>query len=227
MTVTVTLAVRRLALFGPPLALGVLSFAHPLALTTRDLAPQADWFITLHVLQVVLFGLIGLGVYLLIEGLRGPLAVTSRAGLAVFVVFLGAWDAMAGMATGILVRDAARLPADQQPVAFAMSEALFSDPLVGGASIGAFSALGGLGAIVGFVGAALALRRAGAPRVATLLLGLAGLTFWSGHLPTMPLSMTFLVASTAMLEIRAARPTVTASVARPLATTSHQGATRS
>jgi hypothetical protein len=64
--------------------------------------------------------------------------------------------------------------------------------------------------MVGFVAAALALRHAGAPRLATILLALAGLTFWSGHLPTVPLSMAFLVASTAILELRAARPTVTA-----------------
>ena len=36
-----------------------------MAQTTRDLAPQAEWFISLHVLQLVLLGLIGLGGYLL------------------------------------------------------------------------------------------------------------------------------------------------------------------
>jgi len=226
MTSNMTLALRRLVLFGPPLMLGVLSFTHPIAQTTRDLVPQAEWFISLHILQLVLFGLIGLGVYLLIEGLHGAVAVTSRAGLAIFVVVLDAWDAVAGIGTGILLREASRIPVDQQPAAFAMSEALFTDPLIGGASIGVFSALGGLGAMVGLFGASLALRQAGAPRVSTVLLALAGLTFWSGHIPTVPLSMAFLIASYAILEFRAVRPAVTASGVARAAITPPVGARR-
>jgi hypothetical protein len=123
-------------------------------------------------------------------------------------VFLGAWDAIAGVATGILVRNASVLPGDQQDIAFEMTEALFRDPLVGGAGIGLFDSIGALGAMVGFVGAALALRRAGAARLPCVLIGLAGLTFWSGHLPTVPVSMLMLVVATCLLEFRARSATV-------------------
>jgi hypothetical protein len=56
MTYSITLSLaQRFLVYGAPLILGVLSFTHPLAMTTRELAPQADWFITLHILQLVLF----------------------------------------------------------------------------------------------------------------------------------------------------------------------------
>jgi hypothetical protein len=63
--------------------------------------------------------------------------------------------------------------------------------------------IGGVGARVAFIGAALALRKAGAPQLPCVLLALAGLTLWSGHLPTVPVSMPLLLTGISRLDRRA------------------------
>ena len=62
---------RRLVLLGTPLVLGILEIWHPTPSGTEStfdvIVDNADWWFTLHVLQLPLFGLMALAVYLLVD----------------------------------------------------------------------------------------------------------------------------------------------------------------
>src|ERR671921_190932 len=88
--------------------------------------------------------------------------------VAVFVVFYNAGDAVAGIATGILARGAADLPdGEQAAVAWAVTK-LFSDP-----TKQLIFLVGTYAWTVGLLAAAVALYRAGAPRLPLVPLALA------------------------------------------------------
>ena len=97
-------ALRRVVLLGTPLALAILELFHPQV--TRDVAgtlfPVAGWWITLHIVQLVLFALMGAALWLLTDGLHGIATTVSRLGAAVFIVFYGAGYILLGIDTGIL-----------------------------------------------------------------------------------------------------------------------------
>ena len=73
---------RRSVLIGAPLILGLLELGHP-AIWPGDaisaaLQPIATWWTALHVLQVPLFALLGLAVFLLVQDLELWVATVSR-----------------------------------------------------------------------------------------------------------------------------------------------------
>src|SRR3712207_9209126 len=82
------LVLRRLVLLGTPLALAVLEVFHPKPSGVADAVEQGGWFMWLHIIQVPLFGLMALAVYLLTEGLEGRAVSVSRWAIGVFAVFL-------------------------------------------------------------------------------------------------------------------------------------------
>ena len=131
------------------------------------------WF---HIIQVPLIGLIALAVYLLTEGLEGRAVRVSRWAIAVFAVFFSAYDAAAGIGTGYALRSAQGLSAEGQA---AVHQAVIDMP---GLSLIFGLSIVGTGAwVVALIAAAIALRRAGAPRVPFVLLILAGVFLMGGH----------------------------------------------
>ena len=149
--------VRRVIILGTPLALCILTLFHPGVSTGafEDLAPQVDWWINLHLLQLVLFCLLGLSAYLLLDGIQGTAATLSRVALGVFVIFYPALDTILGISTGILIRYASGLPEVPQAVTAQAINTFFSgDPIAN-----VFSALGGFGWGMGILLAAVALSR--------------------------------------------------------------------
>jgi len=149
--------VRRVIILGTPLALCILTFFHPGVSTGafEDLGPQVDWWITLHLLQLVLFSLLGLSAYLLLDGIQSTAATCSRVALASFVIFYPAADTILGISTGILIRNSAGLPDFPRAVAAQTINTFFSgDPLAN-----VIAALGGFGWGIGILLAAVALSR--------------------------------------------------------------------
>ncbi len=169
--VELRLALRRAVLLGSPLTLAILEFFHPLV--SRDVAgtlfPVASWWVTLHVVQLVLFALVGAALWLLTDGLRGVAATVSRLGAAAFVVFYGAGDALLGIATGILARGAGDLPAEAREGRAEAIATIFEDPT---ANVLYF--VGELGWLAGLLAAVVALHAGGAPRLPLVLLALSG-----------------------------------------------------
>ncbi len=167
---------RRLVLLGAPLALAVLEVFHPRQEDLAGAIGEADWFFWFHMIQLPLVGLVAVAAFLLTEGLTGPLVTTSRWAVGVFAVFFSAYDAAAGIATGYVLRNAQGLPAESQTAIF---EAAHDMP---GPSLIFLLSVVGTGAwTVAMVTAAVALRRAGVPRMTFVLLILAGVFLLGGH----------------------------------------------
>lgn len=183
---------RRLVLLGTPLVLGTLEIWHPTSNeSTFDLiVDSANWWFILHILQLPLFGLMALAVYLLVDGLHGWAATISRIGAWFFVVFYIALDSIVGIAGGVIARGARGLPADQQAFIARQLDEFAFDPIVGGGGLSLLGILGPLGWVAAAVGAAIALRRVGLPRAPTILIG-ASAIFAVHSWPTGSLGLAF------------------------------------
>jgi hypothetical protein len=97
---------KRLLLFLPPLLVGALNIAHPIAHTPiyEGILHHVEWWISLHLLNLVGFPLVGLAGFFLTETVHTSAAIVSRVALAVFIPLYAGFDALAGIGTGILVQ---------------------------------------------------------------------------------------------------------------------------
>ncbi len=195
---------RRALVIGAPLALGVVELWHYLPDLSvsrfQDLSPRVDQWLTVHMIQLPLFGLVAAAVYLLTDGLTGKAVLVSRIGLWLFLVFYTALDSLAGLAVGFLVRHGLTLPPDQQQGIASAAQALWNDPWLGGI-FSLVGALGNLGWLVAVIAAAVAHHRAGAPRPAVVILVLSAIVFGVGHpRPFGPVGMALLAAGAAWVE---------------------------
>lgn len=158
---------RGLFLVGSLLALGAVLAVHPHggADLYESLAPVVNTWLVVHLLLLPLFGLLGVVLYVLLADFEGLVATIGRIGVVVYLVAYLAFEAIAGIATGLLIRTAQDLPAEQQAGVAASLEATVTDPVVG-----ALALTGSLGAIVATVALGILLRRSGAPLVPVALL---------------------------------------------------------
>jgi hypothetical protein len=123
----------------------------------------------LHVVQLVLFALMGVALWLLTDGLHGIATTLSRLGAAVFVVFYGAGDTLLGIATGMLALGAGDLPTEAREGRVEAKAMFFEDPV----ALGLYF-VGELGWLVGLLAAVVALYAGGSPRLPLVLLVLSG-----------------------------------------------------
>lgn len=168
--------VRRAVLLGTPLALVLLEFFHVRSLEPtvyQALSLGANRWLVVHVAQLVLFGLMGLAVYLLVEGVRGPGAVICRVAAGVFVLLYGAFDTLAGIAPGILVKSGGDAGEEQLPGLETAAQALFESAESGGFAF--LKVIGEIGWFVAVMAAVIALSRTDRPLPAFGLLALAAL----------------------------------------------------
>jgi hypothetical protein len=162
------LTLRRIILLGTPLVLTVLLIFHPSPYddVAGELIPIAGWWIALHTIGFVLFALMGAALWMLTAGLGGVVATVSRVAAVVFALFYDAGDAIAGISTGILARSA-EVGALGERAAVVAIETLWEDPFKN-----LLFDIGRYAWIVALVTAAVALYRAGAPRLPLALLAL-------------------------------------------------------
>jgi predicted lysophospholipase L1 biosynthesis ABC-type transport system permease subunit len=197
--------VRRTTLFGTPLVLAIIEWFHPRGggqALFDAVIHQADWWLILHLVQVPLFALIAIAVWLLITGLRGPLATAARASAVCFAATIIAYDAVQGIATGILIRAARALPpTDQAPYRQAVTT-LFSDPVAGNFSLLAVVVIASWALAV--LAATAALARADAPLPAIILLAMT--VVGPHNFPLGTLSMGCFLAAALWLEFVWTRP---------------------
>ncbi len=123
---------RYSVLLGAPVFVGALNLGHPIISTGgvyQTVSPRIAWWLTLHVLNLAGFALVGLAAYLLLQEERGMAATISRVALALFLPFYIGFDALIGLGTGTLVQYASSLPPDQLPEAKLAIEALWTSSL--------------------------------------------------------------------------------------------------
>jgi hypothetical protein len=161
-----------------PLLWVVVALIHPGGVGNEPapyegIADDANKWILVHFAQLVLTPLIAVGVWMLLGGIHSIAATVARASLVVWMVFFSAFDAIAGIAVGVLTRYANSLADDERDAVVGAIDFLFQDSKFAGGNN--FSLLGDLGQfswVVLVLAATVALWRAGASRlivVATLL----------------------------------------------------------
>jgi len=162
------LTLRRIVLLGTPLVLTFLLLFHPSPYDdiAGELLPIAGWWIALHTIVFVLVPLMGAALWLLTAGLESVDATLSRTAAVVFALFYAAGDAIAGISTGILARSAQEGALGERAAVEAI-ETLFADPFKS-----LLFDIGRYAWVVALVLAAVALWRAGVPRLPLVLLGL-------------------------------------------------------
>lgn len=158
---------RPVILLGVPLVLAVLLVFHPWPYDDYlgKLIPIANWWATLHIIQFVLLPLAGYAVWLLTSGLRGRAVIISRFGAVIFAIFYSLGDALAGVGTGLLAQRASSLPPAEQTALAAAIGLLFRNLTTQLAF-----RIGVGGWVIALAAAAIALYRAGAPRLPLVLL---------------------------------------------------------
>ena len=140
----------------------------------EGIADDANKWIFVHFSQLVLTPLLAVGVWMLLDGIQSVAATVARASLVVWMVFFSAFDAIAGIAVGVLTRHANSLAGEQREAVIGAIDFLFQDSQLAGGDN--FSVLGNLGQfswVVLVLAATVALWRAGASRL------IVGVTFLS------------------------------------------------
>jgi hypothetical protein len=188
-----------LFLVGVPLAWAILLLFHPGGEGTeiyQDLHDKVTRWMVVHVGMLLFIPLFAAAVYLLVRGIEGTAAQVSRIGLALFVVFYGAFELLQGVGVGILVNEVNSIPpAEREDLVQDFAE----HPLIG--PFGVFNSIGGLGLLVAMIAAGVALRRhAGAPRSVLVLLALSGLLIGAHPPPYGPTGLAFFVAAVLLFQ---------------------------
>ena len=161
----VRLVSRRLLLIGTPVLLASLMIVHQLI----DPFERPLAFLTLHLLLLPLFALMGVAIWALLEGVGGAVAWAARVAAFLFLVGYVALDAISGIAASVLL-------ASGTPWSKEATRALFAS---GPAAIPTTLAV--LAWRVSVLLAALALYRAGRPLAPLVVLVASGLWLNNDH----------------------------------------------
>jgi hypothetical protein len=161
-------------LVGVPFAWAGVLWFHP-DVDPNDvygsLRDDANTYVAVHVATLIFIALMGAALYMLVRDLPGKAATISRWAIGPFVLFYSAWEAVIGLAVGALAQHANDAPADQRPAVSEAMQALGENAIVGEA--GVLLIIGALAWTTAVIAAAVAIRGAGAPVLATVLLGLS------------------------------------------------------
>ncbi len=220
-------ALRRVFLVATPLTLAVVLWFHPpggedVYEGVRD---DVNEWLFVHTVFLFFIPLMAAATYLLLSGLQSVAATVSRIALVFFLVFYTAYEVTVGLGTGILVDYANGLePPEQAVLADAIQDYNKSYLLGDPASVSLL--LGFFGWVVALGAAAVALRRAGAGWIVTVLVGVAAL-FAIHPPPVGPAALVCFAVAAALIErwrAREARARIATSVtadtasSEPLAT---------
>ena len=201
---------RRLVLLGSPIALAILELFHPVAVTGDvlvDLGHRIPIWMTVHLLQLPLFGLMALAVQFLLDGAASVTATVSRIALWFFIVFYISFDTLAGISAGIVLDGALDKSPEVQQEIVRLFEAFQFSPVAL-----AINGLGALGWVVSVVAAVYVVGKAGAPRFAMLCLLLS--VIFAMHIPpTGPLGLAFFLIAAVGIEFSRQRLKAHASMA--------------
>jgi hypothetical protein len=204
-----TTFMRRVFLVATPLALAVVLWFHPpggeVDAVYEGVRHDVSAWLFVHTVFLLFIPLMAFALLLLLRGLQSRAATVSRIALVFFLVFYTAYEVTVGLGTGILTDYANGLPsAEQAAVADAIQHLNGNDVLGDPASVSLVAGL--LGWVVATVAAAVALRRAGAGWLPTILVGLSAL-FAIHPPPVGPAALVCFALAAVLIERWWARPT--------------------
>jgi hypothetical protein len=190
----------RAFLVAAPLPFAALLTQHPMGGTDLygTIAANLTPWLAIHIAGAVFFPLMALVVWLLVRGVPGRAATVARVAMPIFAVFYTVYEALFGIATGLLADTASGLSgAERQGVVQAIND-IVTSPLFG--DPGLFVSVGSLAWWVGIAAAIMALARAGVGRAPLVLLGLGGLLTF--HVPIGPPALVCLSGAAFLIERR-------------------------
>jgi len=82
----------------------VVALIHPTSLTDED---RSMW-VVVHIAQLIFAPIVALGILALLKGVEGPTAALARGAAVLWAAWFSAYDAVAGIGTGILIGGYAR-----------------------------------------------------------------------------------------------------------------------
>ena len=185
---------HRIILLGTPLILGVLELGHPLLNRMNPikmLAPISTWWIVLHLLLIPLFALMGYAIFILIRDINSPSATLCRYVTIIYISFAIGYDALVGLASGILASNASTLTNAQQNILLEAMHQFYISPAI---TVSGYILV--ISGIVSICAAAWALYHAGVPLLPVIVLLGTVLTAYSHALPFGPIgSACFFIAA--------------------------------
>jgi hypothetical protein len=136
--------------------------------------------------------------YLLLRGVGGTAARVSRIALLPFAVLYGTWEALQGIAIGVLIDRVNDLPAAERATGADLIQGFGENILV--RDLGLLGAPGSIAFVIAMIAAGVALHRhAGAPLAVPVLLGLAGFLITAHPPPFGPTGLVVFVAAVVLL----------------------------
>jgi hypothetical protein len=209
---TRTTAIRAFVV-AAPLPFAALLTQHPTGgddfyeLVSDNVTP---WLLV-HYGAAVFFPLMALVIWTLIRGLHGRAATIARFALPVYAVAYTVWEAVFGIANGLLAQSGNDLSgAEREGTEQAVND-IVASPIFGEA--GVFGSIGGLAWWTAIAAAIMALKRSGVRPAALVLLAVGGLMTF--HIPPIgPPALLCLSAAAYLIERR--RSAVPAASLRPL-----------
>lgn len=191
------MTVRRALMVAVPVLVAATIWSHPPdPVVPEDLADGTTHYISLHVVLLVLVPLLGLVVWWLLEDVPGPTATAARVLLLPAVAWYAAFDAVVGIGSGVLAREALAADNGVAEGAAALAARWMEIPF----PLSLISGLGTAMWVLAVVSAGVALIRAGFHPLAGWALVVSAPLFGWGH-PR----ITGVLAMVAMLTAVAAR----------------------
>jgi hypothetical protein len=167
---------RRLVLLGTPVAFGLASLLHPLPRgrsIVDALEPSLGRWLTVHVIQLLLLGLLAATLWPLVDGCPGRAPTVCRLALVPFLAFYSAFDAVVGIGTGTLVGLARGPDGEARAEAVRMIQTFWDERLTPGTAIFLVIGVALVSWLVAAGAGAGALRQAGARRAVVLFVAMA------------------------------------------------------
>jgi hypothetical protein len=199
---------RRSFLFLGVVGYIVLGAIHPDDIEVGD---ETALYLWIHIVQPVLILLLAWGTWLLVKDLPGRASQAARVAIVPYAIAYSIFDAIAGIATGVVVREANGLSASEG----AAVQRVFDDAdgITEALSAGVYVA-GGLAWFIMAFAAALAVKQIGGLGP-TLLMAIGAAIFAVGHpFPPGPIGIALFGLGVAWLELR--REAAKAPVAQPV-----------
>ena len=199
---------RRAFLFTAVVGYFIVGVIHPADIEVGD---ETALYLWIHLVQPVLILALAWGTWLLVKDLPGRAAQIARVAIVPYAIAYSIFDAVAGVATGIVVREANGLSESEG----AAVQRVFDDAdgVTESLSVGVLVA-GGLAWFIMAFAAALALKQIGGLGP-TLLMTIGAAIFAVGHpFPPGPIGIALFGLGVAWLELR--REAAKAPVAQPV-----------
>ena len=155
----------RPAVLAVPALWAIVALVHPMGgegTVYEGLRDDVGLWVGIHLAQLLLSAALAVGLWGAVAGLHSPAARIARASIPVYLVFFGAFDAIVGIATGLVVHHANSTTGATREGAISTADYLMWNPIAG--NTGIIWAIATTALVGAILGTAMALRRAGAAR---------------------------------------------------------------